>query len=95
VSELPATDRRLIEKLTRERDQARQELDDALQSVNPHPADPIETRRCFICKRRRDEVEIMLEASRPYFQLLICDKCWNEGADQCSRIIAARRQQSP
>jgi hypothetical protein len=81
-----------MRELTRERDQARQELHLALRG--PRAVGDDSEGRCFICRKRREQVEFMLETSRPYFRLFICNRCWSEGAEQCNQIIAEKRQRS-
>jgi hypothetical protein len=79
----------LIERLTqvtRERDQARQELE--LRAVQPRAAGHDDPGRCFVCHKRRDEVRVMLKFPRPYFLLFLCDECFVEGHQRCNEIIA-------
>jgi hypothetical protein len=63
----PAANQKLIERLTRERDEARRELALRLREVGEG--------RCFLCLKRSDEVDVMTEAPRSYFNLLLCNEC--------------------
>jgi hypothetical protein len=74
---------RLIEELTRERDQARRERALALRDPRADGEG-----RCFVCHKRRDEVEVMLTAPRPYFRLFICDGC----IDRMGEMVAEGRR---
>jgi hypothetical protein len=48
----------------------------------------VQDSRCWVCKKHHDEVEMMIEASRNYFQFLLCNEC----IERCNQIIAAKRQ---
>jgi hypothetical protein len=84
----------LTADLTRRRDQALRERDEARQALHSALQKPVvvdghrEVCRCWICKKRREEVEVMIHASRIYFDLFICSDC----VEECNKIIAARRQ---
>ena len=83
----PPADLALIERLTQERDQARRELELALQSVQPRVVGPDNPSRCFVCLRRRPKV--MLDLSRRRQEVFLCDEC----IDEMSRMRAARLEQ--
>jgi len=67
-----APDPRLIEELTLQLEQARQELAVALA---PRAAGPEDPGRCFYCLKRQDEVKVMLKAARRRFTVFICNEC--------------------
>jgi hypothetical protein len=86
------TDLALIERLTQERDQARRELELALQSVQPRVVGPDNPSRCFVCLRRRPEVKVMLDLSRRRQEVFLCDECIDE-MSRMSNERAARLEQ--
>ena len=61
-----------IDELTQERDQARRELDQALQnlelarSVQPRAVGPDLPSRCSVCRKQRDEVKAMFTNPRSW-----------------------------
>lgn len=63
----------LIEELGRELDRVRREL--ALRDAPPTVVGPDNPSRCSICRRRRDEVPVMLTAELRRFQLFLCNVC--------------------
>jgi hypothetical protein len=87
----PPADLGLIEQLTRERDQARRELELALPGVQPRAVGPDNPSRCFVCLRPRSEVKVMLDLSRRRQEVFLCDGC----IDQLSRMSNARVGQAP
>ena len=78
----PPADLGLIEQLTRERDQARRELELALPGVQPRAVGPDNPSRCFVCRQPRSEVKVMLDLSRRRQEVFLCDEC----IDQMSRM---------
>jgi hypothetical protein len=67
-----AADRRRIEELTRQLDQARQELAVAL---DPRAVGPDDPGRCFYCLKRQGEVKVMLKAARRRFTVFTTNSC--------------------
>jgi hypothetical protein len=61
---VPPADLAWIEQLTRERDQARREIEtlklELVVGIEPGAAEPDDPGRCFYCLKRRDEVKAML-----------------------------------
>jgi ClpX C4-type zinc finger len=73
-----AADQQRIEELMRQLDQARRELAVAHQSIHPTVAGPDDPGRCFYCLKRKDEVKVMLKATRPRFTVYTCNECIDE-----------------
>ena len=77
-----STAEKLIEELTRERDQARR-----FAVASPEWLATMKAPRALSVTNGREDVAIMLTAARNYFQLFICDEC----IDQISQIVAEKR----
>ena len=83
-----------IDELTQERDQARRELDQALEnlklarSVQPRAVGPDLPSRCSVCRKQRDEVKAMFTNPRRYHQFIVCNECISEMHQRCNEIIA-------
>ena len=83
-----------IDELTQERDQARRELDQALQnlelarSVQPRAVGPDNPSRCSVCLKQRSAVKAMFTNPRRYHQFYVCNECISEMHQRCNEIIA-------
>ena len=83
-----------IDELTQERDQARRELDQALQnlelarSVQPRAVGPDNPSRCSVCLKQRSAVKAMFTNPRRYHQFFVCNECISEMHQRCNEIIA-------
>jgi hypothetical protein len=80
----------LIEQVTRERDQARREIEalklELVIGIEPGAAGPDDPGRCFYCLKRRDEVKAMLKASRRRFTVFTCNECVDRLRRECDEI---------
>jgi hypothetical protein len=74
-----------IEKLTRERNQARRQLELAQRSAQPKAVGPDDQSPCSLCRKGRAEVKVMLKVPLPDFLLFLCNDC----IDQMRRTVAA------
>jgi hypothetical protein len=86
----PEQNQELIERLTRERDRALQELELARRAGQPTPVGPDHPSRCSVCLKRRDEVKAMFTNPRPRNQFLVCNECISEMHQRCNEIIAEK-----
>ena len=83
-----------IDELTQERDQARRELDQALQnlelarSVQPRAVGPDNPSRCSVCLKQRSAVKAMFTNPRRYHQFIVCNECIDEMYRASNEIIA-------
>jgi hypothetical protein len=81
-----SADLALIERLTHERDYAREGLELALR---PRVAGPDDPDCCFLCQRRQDEVEVLFKLPRPEeLRLCICDRCIKRMSVECHKVLA-------
>ena len=83
-----------IDELTQERDQARRELDQALQnlelarSVQPRAVGPDNPSRCSVCLKQRSAVKAMFTNPRRYHQFIVCNECIDEMYRASNEFIA-------
>src|SRR6516165_9082985 len=83
-----------IDELTQERDQARRELDQALQnlelarSVQPRAVGPDNPSRCSVCLKQRNAVKAMFTNPRRHHQFYVCNECIDEMYRASNEFIA-------
>lgn len=75
----------LIEKLTREREQARKELEIARRGAHPKPLGHDDQNPCSRCRKGRADVKVMLKVPLPDSVVFLCNDC----IDQMRRTVAA------
>ena len=86
-----------IEELTQERDQARRELDQALQNlelarcVQPRAVGPDHPNRCSVCLKQRNAVKAMFTSPRRHHQFSLCNECIDEMYLVSNEFIAKGR----
>ena len=87
-----------IDELTQERDQARRELDQALQNlelarcVQPRAVGPDNPSRCSVCLKQRNAVKAMFTNPRRHHQFYVCNECIDEMYRASNEFIAKEGQ---